>query len=53
MHIIITIGGPVQWQGPTLALDCCMGKVVFTSSQEQLSISWEQAIQGQLRQLWE
>ena len=31
-------GGPVQWQGPTPALDDSIGQVVFTAFQEQQSI---------------
>ena len=37
-------GGPVQWQGPTPALDDSIGQVIFTAFQEQQSIGWEQAI---------
>ena len=46
-------GGPVQWQGPTPALDDSKGQVVFTAFQEQHYINWEQAIQGWLSQHWE
>ena len=45
-------GGPVQWQGPTPALDDSIGQVLFTAFQEQQSIGWEQAIQGWLSQHW-
>jgi hypothetical protein len=45
-------GGQVHWQGPTPALDDSIGQVVFTAFQEQQSIGWEQAIQGQISQQW-
>jgi hypothetical protein len=41
-------GGPVQWQGPTPALDDSIRQVLSTAFQEQQSIGWEQAIQGWL-----
>ena len=39
-----SIGGPVQWKGPTPALNDSIRYVEFTSFQEQQSVGWEQAI---------
>jgi hypothetical protein len=45
-------GGPVQWQGPTPALDDSIGQAVFTAFQEQQLIGWEQAIRGRISKQW-